>query len=208
MNLMTLDLAPAADQMRQVVAGITDEQLTAATPCEGTDVATMLAHVQGLSVAFRDAARKVEGPTTSTAPQAASKDLSPQWREEIPVALEELAQAWREPGAVDGMTTAGGVTMPAEIMLTVADNELVIHAWDLAKATGQPYAAAPENLEASWQMVSNTPDEPEAREGLFGPRLPIADDAPLLDRVLAYAGRDPHWEQAEQPAQPRVPERR
>jgi hypothetical protein len=28
---------------------------------------------------------------------------------------------------------------------------------DLAPATGQPYAAAPENLEASWQMVSNTP---------------------------------------------------
>lgn len=193
MNLMPLDLAPAVDQMSRVVAGITDDQLTAATPCAGTDVATMLAHVHGLSVAFRDAARKVEGPTTSTAPQAAPKDLSPRWRDEIPLALDQLAQAWREPEALVGLTTAGGVTMPAELMLTVADNELVIHAWDLAKATGQPYAAAPENLEASWQMVSNTPDDPKAREGLFGPRLPIADDAPLLDRVLAYAGRDPEW---------------
>jgi uncharacterized protein (TIGR03086 family) len=196
MSVMTLDLAPATAEMSKIVAGIADDQLTASTPCEGMDVATMLAHVQGLSVAFRDAARKVEGPTTSTAPQAASKDLSPGWREEIPVALDELAQAWREQGAVDGMTTAGGVTMPGEIMLVVADNELVIHAWDLAKATGQPYAAAPENLEASWQMVSNTPDEPQARAGLFGPRLPIADDAPLLDRVLAYAGRDPGWSAA------------
>jgi len=201
MSLMTLDLAPAAEQMSRIVAGITDDQLTATTPCEG-DVATMLAHVHGLSVAFRDAARKVEGPTTSTAPQAASKDLSPGWRDEIPVALEELAQAWREAGAVEGMTTAGGVTMPAEIMLTVVDNELVIHAWDLARATGQPYAAAPENLEASWQMVSNTPDEPEAREGLFGPRLPIAHDAPLLDRVLAYAGRDPEWRATSSTASP------
>ena len=66
-------------------------------------------------MAFRDAAGKVEGPTTSTAPQAAPKDLPPDWREEIPVALEELAQAWREPGAVGRQTTAGGVTMPAEI---------------------------------------------------------------------------------------------
>jgi uncharacterized protein (TIGR03086 family) len=196
MFVMALDLAPAADQMSTIVAGIADEQLSAATPCEGMDVAAMLAHVQGLSVAFRDAARKVQGPTTSTAPGAAPKDLSSRWRDEIPVALEELAQAWREPGALDGMTTAGGVTLPAEIMLTVADNELVIHAWDLAQATGQPYAAAPENLEASWQMVSNTPDEPEARAGLFGPRIPIADDAPLLDRVLAYAGRDPQWKAA------------
>jgi len=193
MNLMTLDLAPAADQMRQVVAGITDEQLTAATPCEGLDVATMLAHVQGLSVAFRDAARKVDGPTTSTPPQEASKDPSPGWRNEIPAGLDELVQAWREPGVLEGFSKAGGVTLPSEVTLVVVNNELLMHAWDLAKATGQAYAAAPENLEASWQMVSNTPDEPEAREGLFGPRLPIADDAPLLDRVLAYAGRDPGW---------------
>lgn len=193
MNLMTLDLAPAADQMRQVVAGITDEQLTAATPCEGTDVAAMLAHVQGLTIAFRDAARKVDGPTTSTPPQEAPKDLSPGWREEIPVGLDELVQAWREPGALEGFSKAGGLTLPSDVTLIVVNNELLMHAWDLAKATGQPYAAAPENLEASWQMVSNTPDDPKAREGLFGPRLPIADDAPLLDRVLAYAGRDPNW---------------
>jgi hypothetical protein len=64
---------PAADQMRQVVAGITDEQLTAATPCEGTDVAAMLAHVQGLSVAFRDAARKVDGPTPRPRPRSARR---------------------------------------------------------------------------------------------------------------------------------------
>ena len=196
MIVMALDLRPAADQMSRVISGIRDDQLDAPTPCVDTDVATMVAHVQGLSLAFRDAARKVDGPTTSTPPQAAAKDLRPGWRDEIPVALDELVQAWQEPGALDGLTTAGGVTMPAEIMLTVVDNELVIHAWDLAKATGQPYAAAPDNLEASWQMVSNTPDEPEAREGLFGPRLPIADDAPLLDRVLAYAGRDPNWSAA------------
>ena len=67
-----------------------------------TDVATMLAHVQGLAVAFRDAARKVDGPTTSTPPQAASKDLRPGLAGRDPVALDELAEAWREPGAVEG----------------------------------------------------------------------------------------------------------
>ena len=185
MILMALELAPATDQMSRVVAGITDDQLTATTPCEGMDVATMLAHVQGLSVAFRDAARKVDGPTTSTAPKAASKDLSPGWRDEIPVALGELAQAWREPGVLEGFSKAGGVTLPSEVALVVANNELVMHAWDLAKATGQPYAAAPENLEASWQMVSNTPDDSQAREGLFGPRLPIADHAPASGRARA-----------------------
>jgi hypothetical protein len=64
------------------------------------------------------------------------------------------------------------VTLPSEVTLIVVNNELLMHAWDLAKATGQPYAAAPENLEASWQMVSNTPDEPEAARASSAPGSP------------------------------------
>jgi hypothetical protein len=75
----------------------------------------------------------------------------------------------------------------------VASNELVLHGWDLAVATGQDFEVAPENLEASWEMVSNTPDDPGARQGLFGPVVPVPEDAPLLDRVLGQAGRNPRW---------------
>ena len=62
----------------------------------------MLAHVQGLAVAFRDAARKVDGPTTSTPPQAASKDLSPGWRDEIPWP----STSWLRPGGSRAPWTA------------------------------------------------------------------------------------------------------
>jgi uncharacterized protein (TIGR03086 family) len=188
-----LDLQPVTDQMAAVIDNIGEEQLADPTPCDRTDVADMLSHVHGLSRAFRDAARKISGPTTSSPATADGAALPPDWRYSIRTQLVELAEAWRAPEAWQGETMAGGVSMPAEDCGAVVNNELVLHGWDLAVATGQPYQVAPENLEASWQFVLNTPDEPEAREGLFGPRLPIADDAPLLDRTLAYAGRDPNW---------------
>ena len=81
---MDLDLRPAVEQMAAIVLNIRDEQLAQPTPCDRTSVADMLTHVQGLSIAFRDAARKVEGPTTSAPPQASRDGLSPGWREEIP----------------------------------------------------------------------------------------------------------------------------
>ena len=83
--------------------------------------------------------------------------------------------------------------MPAETQAGFANNELVIHGWDLAVATGQPYDVAPANLDASWELVAGIPEDPEQRAGLFGPRVSVTDDAPLLDRTLAYAGRDPKW---------------
>jgi hypothetical protein len=31
------------------------------------------------------------------------------------------------------------------------------------------------------------------RGGLFGPVVAVADDTPLLDRVIGLTGRDPYW---------------
>jgi hypothetical protein len=30
-------------------------------------------------------------------------------------------------------------------------------------------------------------------QGIFEPPVPVPDDAPLVDRVVAYSGRDPGW---------------
>jgi uncharacterized protein (TIGR03086 family) len=76
----------------------------------------------------------------------------------------------------------------------VAD-ELAVHGWDLARATGQPYDCDPAVLDAALSFLGQfaSPDAPAGPQVPFGPSLPRSADAPLLDRVVALAGRDPGW---------------
>ncbi|ACQ79330.1 conserved hypothetical protein [Beutenbergia cavernae DSM 12333] len=189
---MTLDLTPAAQEMGRVALAITDDQLTGPTPCPGYDVGGLLAHVLGLAVAFRDAGRKKLGATTDTAPEPGAAELPPGWRDEVGPRLDALADAWRPPEAWEGMTQAGGVTLPGEVAGQVALNEIVIHGWDLARATGQAFSADEASAQASYEFCAATTDD-ERDGSLFGPVVPVPPDAPLLDRAIGMAGRNPHW---------------
>ncbi|MFI5795585.1 TIGR03086 family metal-binding protein [Streptomyces sp. NPDC051677] len=189
----TLDLEPQARIIARLAAGVRDEQLADPTPCPGTAVRNLLGHLTGLAGAFRDAARKDLGSTTDTPPDSAATDIGPGWREELPKALDELADAWRDPAAWTGMTRAGGVDLPGAVAGAVAVDELVIHAWDLARATGQEYAPDQAALRASHEFLLAAAGESDRGDGVFGPVVPVPGDAPLLDRAVGLSGRDPGW---------------
>ncbi|WP_264931785.1 TIGR03086 family metal-binding protein [Streptomyces sp. A012304] len=190
----TLDLTPQAMIVARLAEAVRDDQLADATPCPEYTVGTLLGHLAGLAVAFRDAGRKDLGPTTDTAPDAAAvPDLDPGWRAELPKVLGELADAWRDPAAWTGMTRAGGVDLPGAVAGAVAADELVIHGWDLARATGQEYVPDPAALDASHALLLTDADDPDREGGIFGPVVPVPDDAPLLDRAVGLSGRDPGW---------------
>ena len=106
-----------------------------------------------------------------------------------------LAQAWTDPAAWEGMTQVGGVTLPGAIAGQIALDEVVLHAWDLARGTSQPYQQDPATLEACLAAMTGMypPDDLDARKGIFEPPVPVPDNAPLVDRVVAYSGRDPGW---------------
>lgn len=189
---MTLDLGPQTRIVASLALAVRDEQLADPTPCPDLAVRNLLGHLLGLTVAFRDAARKDLGPTTDTDPGSAVPDIGPGWREELPPVLDELAEAWRTPAAWTGMTRAGGVDLPGEVAAAVAVDELVVHAWDLARATGLPYEPDPAALEATYDfLLASTKDD--ERDGIFGPVVPVPDGAPLLDRAIGLSGRDPQW---------------
>jgi uncharacterized protein (TIGR03086 family) len=189
-----LDLGPATTAVISLLDGVADDRLNDPTPCGDTTVAGMLDHLMGLSLAFTWAAHKAsEG--TSGSPRAAADKLEPGWRTVLPQRLTELAEAWRDPAAWEGSTTVAGVSMPASQMAVVALDEVVMHGWDLAKATGQPFRCDPASAEAVLQFttVAAQPENAAMREGLFGPPVDVSDDAPAFDRALGLAGRDPGW---------------
>lgn len=185
------DLADAADRLAGVVAGITDDQLDRATPCEGVPVRALLGHVAMLAEAFRQAATK-ESVGVSQSPDVGDPNALPaDWRTLIPARLAALVAAWREPAAWTGDTEAGGVTAPAPAMATVALDELVVHAWDLARATGRDHAPADDDLAVLEEFLADTPAE--GTPGLFGPVQPVPADASRWTRVLAKTGRRATW---------------
>ncbi|MER6998837.1 TIGR03086 family metal-binding protein [Streptomyces sp. NPDC000410] len=192
METNNVDLGPVAAGMARLAEGIDDAQLGDATPCPAYTVRELLAHVVGLCTAFRDAGRKDLGPTTDTDPETVEYVLDAGWRTELPRLLEELTAAWRRPDAWEGFTRAGGIDLPASVAGQIALNELLVHGWDLARATGQDYAPDEASLAVSYALLEPDEDD-QGREGMFGPVVPVGPGASLRDRVIGLSGRRPDW---------------
>jgi uncharacterized protein (TIGR03086 family) len=191
-----LDLTPATGMLAQLVTDIGDDQLGAPTPCRGTTVADLLDHLDGLCLAFTAAAAK-DHAAGSQAPSADGSRLGPDWRIRISDRLDHLASAWRDETAWAGMTRAGGLDMPGEVAGRVAINEVVVHGWDIAVATGHDYACETELVQAAYAFVQPAvAQNPGGSPGLFGPPVNVPDSAPLLDRLIGLTGRDPAWRPA------------
>lgn len=182
------DLDPAVLRMIRLVEGVPDDALDRPTPCEAYSVGDLLDHIAGVAIAFTGAATKHPVPP---APSASAAGLGADWRERIPRDFTVMSEAWHDPAAWTGVTQAGGVDLPAELAAAVALDELVIHGWDLARATGQPDSYDGPGLDAVYQTVQHF--RSSGIEGLFGPEVPVPHDAPLLDRILGLTGRDPRW---------------
>jgi uncharacterized protein (TIGR03086 family) len=190
-----IDFAPTTSALGAIVRGVRPDQLALPTPCPDYSVGDLLDHVGGLSVAFTCSARKEPLPGGG-GPSADASQLPDGWRVLFPERLDALAAAWADPAAYAGTTMAGPIEMPAEGAAMVALDEVTVHAWDLAVATGQPYAADPAAVAACQAFAASfeppadaSPDAP----GLFGPPVVVPADASPLDLLLGATGRDPRW---------------
>ncbi|SFT94253.1 TIGR03086 family protein [Actinopolyspora lacussalsi subsp. righensis] len=180
------DLADAAAELRRVAANVRGNQLDAPTPCADWTVRDLAAHVCGLTKAFTHTAR--HEPQGEPRPDGAK--LPDDWREQLDRDLGTLVAAWREPSAWQGEAEAGGFTMPSTELATVVLDELVLHGWDLARATGQSFTATDRDVAICTRFAAAM-STPDSREGLYGPIVDTGTDPAPLDALLGLAGRDP-----------------
>ena len=191
------DLHAAADRMTRLLEAVPDGSMEAPTPCPDLPLGALIDHVGEFAKVFTASARKQLGELTAQPADPRADNLEPGWRARMAADLSALAEAWDAPDAWEGMTQAGGQELPAAMAGQIALDELVVHGWDVAQATGQPFdceAVTLGQVEATVQQVrgGNDGDIP----GLFGPVVEVADNAAALDRVLGLTGRNPGWSPA------------
>jgi uncharacterized protein (TIGR03086 family) len=177
MDVDLLDLyRRASDWTLGKVTGAARE-LSTATPCDEWDVRALMNHMLDTQRYFVGAARGQDvSPPSPNPPRLLGDDPVVDFE----AARDETLGTFGHDGVIDK-------TGPA---LGIAFSDLLVHGWDLAKATGQD-STMPEGLaDAAYGMIHGRLTD-EQRKGAFKPELPVAPDASAQDKLLAYTGRNP-----------------
>ncbi|SDR73475.1 TIGR03086 family metal-binding protein [Actinopolymorpha singaporensis] len=189
-------MARAARSAITVVRGVRPGQLGSPTPCTEYDVRALLNHLILWTghVSELSARKRTVADLPDPAIMAPDHDfLHGDWAKAYDAQLDRAVAAWGEPGAEGGTTRMGGDTeLPADFVAQMLFGELVLHGWDLARATGQRLDCPDDVARAAYDATARSADQ--AREmGLFGAAVEVPDTASELDKVLALSGRDPRW---------------
>lgn len=171
-------LAEVGRLLAGVVSGITPGQLDAPTPCTDFTVRGVLEHMIGGATMFAAAYDGEEpGEPDTTDPLAAF----------LP-ALSGLAESINRPGALDQtLDTPFGPT-PGDAFARYVALDGIVHGWDLATATGQPYEPDAE-LVAEIESYARQMLDPLRDGTTFAAAVEPPADATPIERLAAYTGR-------------------
>jgi uncharacterized protein (TIGR03086 family) len=177
-------LSRALQQTEEIIARTRPEQADLPTPCASWDVRALVNHVVHDVQQFTGMASGAKYQKSDT--DVIGDDWTGSYRE----AGAALLEAWRRDGALDRKIQLPFGEVPATWSVGQQVADLVVHGWDVAKATGQPTDLDPDlgQFSLDWGRQNL---KPEFRGDSFGPEVSVSDDAPLYERLAAFWGRDP-----------------
>ena len=172
-----LDLYSRASEWAVVKVDGAAKNLDARTPCDDWDVRTLLNHMLDTQYYFLGTARGEQVAMPS--PQPPEDLVGDDPAADFSLMRKEMMSSYGADGVIEK-------TGPA---LGIAFADQLLHAWDLAKATGQD-TTMPKGLpEAAYEMIHGRFTD-EQRKGMFKPEITVAPTASAQEKLLAYAGRD------------------
>jgi uncharacterized protein (TIGR03086 family) len=184
-----------ADAFERKIAAVAPDQWSDPSPCAGWTARDVVDHIVTMHrVMLRPVDREIgDAPPVASDPLGAFRAAR--------VAVEAVLDT-ADLAATPCDTPAGLMTVEEQIDQVVSD-DMPMHGWDLARATGQADAIDPVDVEHLWATILAIPAEVMEkyrtpggfRSGIevYGPEVKVAEDAPLQDRLLGLIGRDPAW---------------
>jgi uncharacterized protein (TIGR03086 family) len=173
-----------SDAFAAKIAAVPGDRWDAQSPCEDWKARDVVAHVvqtQGMFLGFI-------GQELGDIPSP-DDDPGGAWdaaRAKVQANLDDPEKAAQE---FDGLT--GRSTFEAAVDRFL-NSDLVMHGWDLARATGQDEGMQPEDVERVHRYMAALADQPGMRgPNAFGAEVEVADDADDQAKLLAFLGRQP-----------------
>jgi uncharacterized protein (TIGR03086 family) len=80
--------------------------------------------------------------------------------------------------------------MPGGQFIMVPITDMIVHSWDIAKATGQNTTLDAGLAELGYNVLVNVAEGGRAN-GAFGPEVMVPASASFQDRMLGLSGRQP-----------------
>jgi uncharacterized protein (TIGR03086 family) len=175
-------LARVQAEVRPLITGIRDDQWSTPTPCTEWNVREVVTHLVGLNKVF--AATLNDQPMPQRGADPLGADPFETYRESEKAVLA----AFDQPGILARSYTSplGTTTGAGRLNWRIAD--LLSHAWDLGQALDRPVTLSDDIVEHAISFV-RADLQPEQRGVRFRPAQSVADDAPAIDRLVAFLGR-------------------
>ena len=183
-----MDATTALNETNQImtglIAGLTPDHREMRTPCDKWNVHELIEHVcqggHGIAMGLLGEAPPEEDVDVLASGPAAG------WAS----AFAHLEQA-ATPEILGSLHQMPFGEVPGEAAMSVIVSDHLTHAWDLARATDQEFPASDEI--AGWALqVWKGLAPAEGRTGEpFADVVPVPDDAPAVDQLVAYTGRQP-----------------
>jgi uncharacterized protein (TIGR03086 family) len=182
-----------------IVDAVAQEDLDRQTPCEGWNLAHLLAHMTVQHRGFAAAARGDGADLAQWDPATVAEAVVADPAATYAAAAADVLEAFTSDSVLDATFVlpefGPGAAFPGAQAIGFHFVDYVVHGWDVARSIDVPFTLPDDVIAAVLPLVFAVPDGDfrTAPESPFARALDAADGASDLDRALPHLGRNPAW---------------